>query len=89
MSISSFQDHLRDRISLHAERVQSFRLGSAAQLRDELEDKLSQVWVLTRNDDEGETTTNASVCALIQTLDLVSRIPACPRRHPTNPNSSH
>jgi hypothetical protein len=52
MSVSSFQSHIIDRIRLHAERVESFRLGSAAHIRDELEDKLSQVWALARHNDE-------------------------------------
>jgi hypothetical protein len=50
MSISSFQDHMLDRIKLHAERVESLWLGSAAQIQEELEGALSQVWALTRSE---------------------------------------
>ncbi|KAG9123562.1 hypothetical protein FRC07_014736 [Ceratobasidium sp. 392] len=52
MSVSAFQDHLLERIKLHSRRVESFGLGQAAHIREELEEKLSQVWALVRNDDD-------------------------------------
>ncbi|KAG8735162.1 hypothetical protein FRC10_010917 [Ceratobasidium sp. 414] len=51
MSVSKLQHHLLTRIRLHAERVELFRLGSAARIQDELEDRMSQVWALVRPDD--------------------------------------
>jgi hypothetical protein len=52
MSLSEFQNHLSRRIIDHAERIGFFKLGSAAFIRHELEDRLAQVWVLIRNDDK-------------------------------------
>ncbi|KAG9122590.1 hypothetical protein FRC07_000970 [Ceratobasidium sp. 392] len=54
MSVSAFQEHLLERIRLHSERVESFGLGNAARIRNELEDKMSQVWALIRNNDDRE-----------------------------------
>ncbi|KAG9119107.1 hypothetical protein FRC07_006040, partial [Ceratobasidium sp. 392] len=54
MSVSEFQERLLERIQLHSERVESFRLGNAAHIRSELEDKMSQVWALIRNNDDKE-----------------------------------
>ncbi|KAG9096043.1 hypothetical protein FRC06_009132, partial [Ceratobasidium sp. 370] len=51
VSLSLFQKHLLNRIRLHAQRVESFKLGRATRIQDDLEDKISQVWVLVRNDD--------------------------------------
>ncbi|KAG8708042.1 hypothetical protein FRC08_000136, partial [Ceratobasidium sp. 394] len=51
MTVSKFQQHLLKRIRDHAERVESFKLGSAAKIRDEMENKISQVWGLIRPDD--------------------------------------
>ncbi|KAG8680612.1 hypothetical protein FRC08_016152, partial [Ceratobasidium sp. 394] len=52
MSVSSFQDHLLNRIELHANLVGSFGLASADRVYSEIVDKLSQVWVLARNDED-------------------------------------
>ncbi|KAG8741896.1 hypothetical protein FRC10_002309 [Ceratobasidium sp. 414] len=51
MVVSKFQGHLLERIRDHAKRVDSFWLGSAAEIQDEMEDKISQVWASIRPDD--------------------------------------
>ncbi|KAG8700582.1 hypothetical protein FRC08_004620 [Ceratobasidium sp. 394] len=50
VTVSEFQEHLRERIRDHARRVESFRLGSATEIQGETEDRISQVWALTRAD---------------------------------------
>ncbi|KAG8724867.1 hypothetical protein FRC09_013035 [Ceratobasidium sp. 395] len=51
MPVTKSQDHLIDRIWRHSEVIESLKLGQATYLRNELEEKLSQIWVLMRNDD--------------------------------------
>ncbi|CAE6436833.1 unnamed protein product [Rhizoctonia solani] len=50
-SISALQGHIRERIGIHAKEVESVWLGTAASIRIELEDTLSQVWTMIREDD--------------------------------------
>ncbi|KAG9075725.1 hypothetical protein FS749_012576 [Ceratobasidium sp. UAMH 11750] len=50
MTVSEFQGHLLERIKDHARRVEAFRLGSAAEIQVEMEDRISQVWTLIRAD---------------------------------------
>ncbi|KAG8711295.1 hypothetical protein FRC08_016062 [Ceratobasidium sp. 394] len=50
-SLFSFQNHLLNRIRLHSQRVESFRLGRAIHIQNDIEDKISQAWVLVRNND--------------------------------------
>ncbi|KAG9081401.1 hypothetical protein FRC06_005595, partial [Ceratobasidium sp. 370] len=52
MSVSSFQSHLLNRIEHQANRVGSFGLAPADRVYGEIVDKLSQVWVLARNDED-------------------------------------
>ncbi|EUC63297.1 hypothetical protein RSOL_489320 [Rhizoctonia solani AG-3 Rhs1AP] len=49
-TISGFQDHILDRIKVHAKVVERFGLGSAASIQIELEDTLSFVWETIRED---------------------------------------
>ncbi|EUC56492.1 hypothetical protein RSOL_180690 [Rhizoctonia solani AG-3 Rhs1AP] len=50
VSVSAFQAHIIDRIRIHAQTVQSVWLGSAEAIEVELNDILSQVWKLIRED---------------------------------------
>lgn len=50
MPVSEFQNHIRDRIEYQAQLVEKVRLGSAKQIRDELENKLAQAWSLIRDE---------------------------------------
>ena len=54
MTVSSFQQHLLHRIERHAQFVKRLKLGLGTGIYEELKDKLSQVWELIRNDDEGQ-----------------------------------
>ncbi|CAE6496920.1 unnamed protein product [Rhizoctonia solani] len=54
-SIQVFQSHILDRLEAQAELVESVWLGSAAKIKLELKDRLSEVWALIREDlDPGE-----------------------------------
>ncbi|EUC55041.1 hypothetical protein RSOL_085830, partial [Rhizoctonia solani AG-3 Rhs1AP] len=50
-SISALQGHIRKWIGIHAKEVESVWLGTAASIRIELEDTLSQVWKMIREDE--------------------------------------
>ncbi|CAE6508855.1 unnamed protein product [Rhizoctonia solani] len=49
-SVVDFQTHVLDRIRIHAEEVEKKWLGSATHIRIELENALSQVWNMIRED---------------------------------------
>ncbi|CAE7230478.1 unnamed protein product [Rhizoctonia solani] len=48
--VVNFQAHVLDRIRIHAQEVEKKLLGSAAHIQTELEDVLSQVWKMIRED---------------------------------------
>ena len=51
MKVSTFQGHLHGRIDKQAKLVEKGWLGSADHISKELNEKLSQVWILLRDDD--------------------------------------
>ncbi|CAE6496926.1 unnamed protein product, partial [Rhizoctonia solani] len=49
-SIQEFQSHVLDRLEAQAELVEYVWLGSATEIKRELKDRLSEVWMLIRED---------------------------------------
>ncbi|KEP55469.1 tyrosine kinase catalytic domain protein [Rhizoctonia solani 123E] len=52
--IISFQDHILARIESHAKLVDSVLLGSATEIRTQLEHKMTEIWRLIRNQNDGD-----------------------------------
>ncbi|CAE6358944.1 unnamed protein product [Rhizoctonia solani] len=52
--IISFQDHILARIESHAKLVGSVLLGSATEIRTQLENKMTEIWRLIRNQNDND-----------------------------------
>ncbi|KAG9080268.1 hypothetical protein FRC06_006852 [Ceratobasidium sp. 370] len=85
--VSEFQKRLLDRIRDHAKRVESYGLGSTTKIQDEMETRISQVWVLIRPDDTTPTPAEASAPTTAQPEIRELTVPPLDLDDPTEPSS--
>ncbi|CAE6403053.1 unnamed protein product [Rhizoctonia solani] len=76
ISISNFQKHILRRIEIQAKEVESVWLGSSTKIQVELQETLSQVWRMIREDvDIVKKAENSSASAPSQYIPPISGVP--------------